>query len=416
MPFRRILWITVGVLAFLVVLSASALGGLVWLRFQQPPARLLVLDNAARLQLVAADGQRQTLATDVSRDVFRYPAVAPDGRQIAYIAGDEAGTALLRLDLRTGERQELYRSRENPPLYLTWSPDGQTISFLSNLSGGGLGAHVVPADGSRESELINSARGSTYFAWSSSSEMLLLHADGRLATYDRAANRLSETLGGTGLFQAPAWSVDGQTLFYVAQPATSGPLTPFVVESVLTRVDPGGAEPIVLVREPQAALFFSRAPASDRLAYTTIDLTQPGPLAPDSFGPLRLVGADSRGTTIVSRPAEHVVAFFWSPDGSRLAYLTATGAQMDPVSLRYTWHVVAVDDGEVLDLVSFTPSRDFLAMVNFFDAYAMSFSLWSPDGRQLTYSTDDGVYVVDATGGAARRVADGKLGLWAGPR
>jgi hypothetical protein len=94
-----------------------------------------------------------------------------------------------------------------------------------------------------------------------------------------------------------------------------------------------------------------------------------------------------------------------------LAYLTFEPQQGGLPVL--TWHVVSSAGGDIHELTSFTPSQAFTGVINFFDAYALSLDLWSPDSRQLVYATDQGVYVVDVNDGSATRRAEGVLGLWA---
>jgi TolB protein len=420
MGTRRALWMLIGTLSLMITIMVGTLGTLVMLYGRGVSKQLLVLDEAAQLRLVDMDGVERILVDDASNDRFRYPATSPDGRHVAYISRDGSGFALVRLNLASGEFTELYRSAENPPLYVGWSPDGRNISFLSNLRTGGLGMHIVPADGSHEATLIGASSNSFYFAWNPVGDTLLLHEGGvpfkggRIALYYPGHTQPLSILSDSGLFQAPAWSTDGTHLFYVAQPIVESSATSPVIESILTRVAADGSAPIELVREEWAVLFFSRAPNQDLLAYTTLHLAQPGSLGISDFGPLRIVdGNGGQDMIIASRADEHVAAFFWSPDGQRLAYLTMSVA-LSGNDVRYTWHVVDLNDQSIRDLVSFEPSEAFASMIQFFDAYAMSFSLWSPDGQQLTYSSADGVYVIDMNDGSIRRAADGVLGLWVG--
>jgi TolB protein len=74
--------------------------------------------------------------------------------------------------------------------------------------------------------------------------------------------------------------------------------------------------------------------------------------------------------------------------------------------------------GELQPLVAFRPTRSFLFILPYFDQYAQSIRLWSPDSRYLVYSHQDsaqqaGIWVVDTEGEEApRRLADGVLAVW----
>lgn len=424
MATRRILLILIGLLSACILAAGVAAAALAVLSVgragdaraplgQPRPERLLVVGDDRRLRTLDGRGDERVLVEDASPDVFRYPALAPDGQRIVYISQDDDGFALRSVDLRTGDRTELYRSRENPPLYAAWSPDGATISFLSNRSAGGLAVHVVPADGSGESALLGTAASSSYFAWQPDGTRLLLHIggssfeNGRMAAFERGSTTPLYELADPGFFQAPAWTADGSGFFYVAQPPIQGQPSPELIESVLTRVGADGQGPQELAREKQAAMLFLRAPQSDHIAYITV--------GPRGFGALKLVAPDGSSARTLSAPDQQVRAFFWSPDGARLAYLTGEPAQPDAAP-RFTWHVVEREGGGRRDMESFTPSQAFIGLTNFFDAYAISFNLWSSDGRSLVYGASDGVYVLDVASGAAQRRADGVLGLWAGPQ
>lgn len=423
MATRRVLLALIGLLSACILAGGTAAAALALISISrggaqlplgQPRAQeLLVVGDDRRLRTVDAGGGERVIVEDASPDVFRYPALAADGRRMAYISQDAEGFALRSVDMGTGEQTELYRSRAEPPLYLAWSPDGEHISFISNRSGGGLGVHVVPADGSRESELLGTAVSSSYFAWQPNGGRLLLHIggssfeNGRVAAFEAGSSTPLYELADPGFFQAPAWTADGSGFFYVAQPPVQGQPSPELIESVLTRVGADGEGPQEIAREKMAAMLFLRAPQSDHIAYVTV--------GPQGFGALKLVGPDGAAARTLSAPGQAVRAFFWSPDGSRLAYLTGQAGQPNtPPS--FTWHVVERESGERRDLGSFTPSRAFIGLANFFDAYAISFSLWSSDGRALVYGASDGVYVLDVESGAASRRSDGVLGMWAGPQ
>jgi Tol biopolymer transport system component len=82
----------------------------------------------------------------------------------------------------------------------------------------------------------------------------------------------------------------------------------------------------------------------------------------------------------------------WSPDGSQLAYDYSLSGSMD-IAVR------ALPAGEP-NIIASGPLDDLMPR-------------WSPDGTRIAFLSDDGsgmkVYVVPATGGARRRVADTRL-------
>ncbi len=413
MAARRILLTIIGLLSVVILIGILSAGALVVLLVTHRPVdqQLLVVGPERRLALVSRTGEAQVLATDMSTELFRYPALAPDGTRIAYISQSGNVSVLYVIDLRSGARIELYRSVTNPPLYIVWSPDGRYVSFLSNRSAGGLGMHIARADGSQEAELVSVSPSSLYLAWQPDSDSVLVHIggsifeDGRVITIQPGRKQPLHEVTDPGFFQVPAWSRDGKSFFYVAQPPIEGLPAVEKVESVLTRITVGEDQPQVLARESQAAIIFGRSPQSDEIAYTT--------LGPNGFGPLKLVGLDGTVRTLSASDA-NVIAFFWAPNGEQIAYLTPVGRAANGLT-QLRWNLVQTKGGATRALNTFTPSPAFLAQINFFDAYALSFDLWSSDGRALVYAANDGIYVLDVARGTASRRSDGALAMWLPP-
>jgi TolB protein len=402
---RRILWIVIPVLLF-VVLAGGGL--LTWLLLQRrdAPIRLVVMGPDMKVRLLDDDGE-QVLASDANVVGFGFPTPSPDSRKLAYVAEDTNGTAIVKLDLETGQRTELYRSREHAPLNLSWSPDGTYLAFLLN---GGRTVHIVASDGSQPAQLIASGPPS-YYAWSPDSTTLLLHLGGHsiqgghVATYRTGGDQASTLLGDPGLFQAPAWALDGKSFFYVAQPPIPGQSPAnYQIKSDIVRVTTEGKDPVMLVSEEQADLRMVRAPNSDKIAYMV--------RSPLGYGALKLVDTGGGQARVLSRGGEQVTAFFWSPDGTRIAYLTHEGVFL-PGGER-TWHIVDLDSGTVRDFETFQPSEAFAGLQSFFDAYLFSFSPWAPDGSRIAYGAKDGVYVLDTAAGRSSKMSDGALGMWIG--
>lgn len=416
MHLRRTLGVIVGTMLLLVLAGGGLLAWSFWQQRRALPATLLVVGQDARLRLVEANGTEWLLATNASSGRFRFPAMAPDGREIVFITDEPEAHALLRLDLITGERRELYRTNVNQPLNVAWSPDGRFINFLL-ASTGGLSVHLVPADGSAPAQLIATGD-SSFYSWRHDGAALLIHNDGhmiqggRLDAYDIARGRADPVAVDPGLFQAPAWSVDGQDVYYVAQPPF-GASRPQLddIQSQIVRSSRDGTDPQVLAIEQRATVRIVRAPGSNQLAYVAGRLDANGSVA---WGALKLIDGEGGEPRVVSRSDEQVAAFFWSPDGSKLAYLSHQGSY-DPNGQR-TWHTVDVATGSVRDYGPFQPSQVFADFQTFFDAYLFSFSPWSPDGQRLAYGAEDGVYVLDLADGQSRRVTNGSLAMWVGGR
>lgn len=405
MRLRRLLFIAIGVLSAAVVIAGAGVAALLLYQIGRPGEQLLVIGDSS-LSLLDQAGKSRLLADDSSGGLS-YPTLSPDGARLAYFGADGGDAVIYVLRLRDGARSEIFRSGDSRPFYMTWSPDGRHISFLSSQSDGRLGVRIVAADGSSAASLVSTASSSSYFSWKPDGSTLLLHIDGtsfqdgRVAAFQPGSDQPLLQLSDPGIFNTPAWSVDGSQIFYVAQPPVRGAPGPDAVESVLTRVAADGT-PQALASEKRAAMLFARAPASDDIAYVTVNSA--------GFGPLKLVDAAGGPARVISREDEQIPAFFWSPDGQQIAYLT-----FEPLgngTARLTWHLAGRDGAPIRDLSSFVPSQAFVALLSYFDAYTSSVRLWSPDGGRLVYGAEDGVYVLDVASGKAERRADGAMATW----
>jgi TolB protein len=412
MTGRRVLVGVIGVLAGVVVVLTGVLAW-VLLRPQTSTIALVVADSGSNLRVIESGKQERVLSTDYLPAQYRFPAVSPDRQTIAYIGGSNGERVLATVNVRTGERRELFRSVAAEPFDLAWSPDNQYLLFLTPTERG-LTLYVVPADGAAEAQAIATGR-SVYFSWTPDAQHLVLHIDdhtalgGRLALYRVGDETPTELLDDPGFFQAPAFSTDGGSIFYVAQPPLKQPqLTYDEIEAAVVRVGTNGADPQVLAREPRAGIRLVRAPTTDLLAYTVQQFEEDGTF---EWGALKLVDGTGGEVRVLSRTEERVAAFFWSPDGKQVAYLSYVGPYTSANGL--TWHIVDTDTSVVRDLATFTPSQSFSQLVVFFDAYQHGLSPWSPDGTRLAYGTNDGVYVVDVVSGNPARAGDGAIAVWA---
>ena len=180
--------------------------------------------------------------------------------------------------------------------------------------------------------------------------------------------------------------------------------------SLLTAEAGGGNPAPVADVDGQAAFLWS--PVDGRIAYAD---------APHPRLSLftRLTVADASTGTEVAALDELVLAFFWSPDGSRLACVT-----VDEGGEWLVWKIAALDGSTPRELVRFLPSQDTFILLSYFDQYAHSHAVWSPDGSSLVFAgrvpepdgtvrSGDQVIVLDADGVAEPSViADGTAAFW----
>jgi TolB protein len=455
-------WLALGGLAaallvvMLCLVAVAGIGGLLWLRPAQttavpaappvgeaqqapvaapttaeppgaaPPAmdinRIAYIDLAGRVGTVAPDGSAGRLLTSTGAS-YQFPAWSPDSRRIAAVGNDGSqGGVYAWADQENAPRSDLYTSRRRPPLYLYWSPDSRQVSFLAN-ERSGLGLWLAPADGAAPARQIASGQ-PFYWQWSQGGDQLLVHSGGlgpgaQLAWLETTAGETGANVASPGLFQAPGISADGRYLAYGQRDG----------ERFLVAVEErASGQRATTPHSGVAALSWS--PAEPYLAWTSPRNNQFS-----AAGPLRLLDAASGEIFVLVQ--DTVLAFFWSPDGQSIAYLTlASGGgdagasrpaglaasarsparQYNALSLRL-W-VVDVASGQQRQLYTFRPSEIFITQfLPFFDQYALSHRLWSPASDALVLPMLDGngnsaIHVVAVESGESTHVADGSMAFW----
>ena len=364
---------------------------------------------------------------------YQFPAFAPDGRRIAAI-GVADGAGLVSV-FGEDSRRDVYRSETEPPIYLYWSPDATILSFIAARAESGLGFWL--ADGDAEPYLV--ASGSPfYWSWDPSADTYFAHIGltgegSRLAFGDGVDGLDDDNLDSPGWFQAPGISASGAYVAYAAAGALGGRriviATHPEVEGAAVRRELGHQGVAMLGWNPVADVIAVMAPR------------QP---APHWFGPIDLLdAADGLLEPLVEDVA---LAFFWSPDGDKLAYVAPAPApdvqrvQVAGLALQTQLPIMQRTDGApiqqgavrlslgVVDLTApdgerdrtiatFTPSLAFVdQFLPFFDQYAQSHRVWAPtsDALVLPVVGIDGVTRVTVFGldGSQRPLAQGDMPFW----
>jgi len=254
------------------------------------------------------------------------------------------------------------------------------IAFTGQPSGQGHGIYTLNADGSGLKELTPLENSDAHDpAWSPSGTKLAFEADAG-GSYVSGPGIYVMNADGTGLklltkapnSHEPAWSPDGKKLALTS----NGHLSVIGADgSGLRQLENDGSD-----RDP------AWSPNGQKIAYVA---SPNGSSSPQLFvvpaaGGVR-TDLTPGSSLIFSQPA-------WSPDGSKLVVAGSTGGS------DFDLYTLNADGSGLTDLTQDSAKHDAGAA-------------WSPDGQRIVYyadvrpnSTDPGLYVVAASGGAAKRI------------
>ncbi len=383
--------------------------------------------------IVPAGGQPQAITDDANLDasedsplaLYESPTWSPDGRRLAIlkyaaVGGEPVTASLLVVEAGSGVSIEAFSSREHFPFYLSWSPDGQYVTLLSNSRGSSsLFLHLVDSDG--EADRILHTGQPFYWDWSPDGRRIIVHTGGSRAQNQAAALGVLELANRAGFnafdlnpsdFQSPAWAPHGEGVILAVEAA-------------------GGEQNLVLasaegkilrnLAEFDGAIAFAWSPRGESLAYSIQD-----PFASQlEAKSLNLVSpfTDEAAEELFRGP---VLAWFWSPDGQKIAcfmLVNSMGKGGDRVAqtreqLRMGLFVYDLRLRRSQQLALFRPTESFLEVVPFFDQYQRSSTFWSPDSRRLVFAAQEtsgveGIYVVAADGSQAPvKIAEGVIAFW----
>lgn len=387
--------------------------------------------SVGRIAFIRPDGQLATMNSDGS-DLrrltdealeFGFPAWSPDGQQVAVVGGGKVllvsvadGTS------NVGRSLEAYDNSAEAPFYLYWSPDSRHVAFLANHPDG-IALHLVQSQGNEAASRLLTMGQPFYWDWAPTADQLFIHSggsgsDARMEIIDLQGAPVDKDLGAAGIFQAPGISFDGRfKAFAVLDENGSSHLAVQGVNGESQQYEPHFGQ-LALAWSPRENLLAYRSPRLD---------------GSFSGGPLRLVDPRTGNNVLLS--GRDVLAFFWSPDGRTIAYFSlprnlgdvrvATAgketfrarSQKQHDELRLELWAVDVASGQQRRLAEFTPTAVFLGQfLPFFDQYALSHRIWSPnsDALVLPVFEDDRsqIAVVPVGRGQIAYLADGVSAFW----
>ena len=395
--------------------------------------RIVFMTTEGELFLVNPDGSGELkLAGDTQvrggplgavmaqpRDVnvfYSWPTWSPDGKKLAAslveVKNGHPEISVQVLDAITGTAATVFRNEvpgliaEGAPHYLYWSPDSRTLAILASTPQG-LTLFAADTESLSEPTVIESGA-PLYFQWAADGQSMLIHVGDELKLVTRPFGAsLYQPIDADLGFRAPALSLDGRQMAYLGAGKDVGSL-------LIAETNAPATARKALEVGPRAA--FAWSPQGGDLAVA--DQRDPG--AP-TFERLRVIPGDGGPARIVTEG--RIIAFYWSPNGDKLAW-----AGLDAGNAEFVWWSATVAGGPARELLRAQPSNEMLLTLSFFDQYAYSHSPWSPDGSRLVLavipnrsregrngSTPPGprIFVVDADGASEPlEVAAGSLAFW----
>lgn len=399
---------------------------------------IVYLSPAGDIRTVDRDGRRDEALVrlsslgEVAAARFSMATWSPDASQLAFVAtlrregeGRNVESTLYVANPKEGTISSVHDAGAFPPFYLYWSPDSRRISFLTTDEETSALTLQIVGDTGENYRVLGMGR-PYYWDWSPAGDTIFAHVGGRNPQGEAGSSlRLlsldngevsTETLELVTIeFQAPQYSPDGE---YIAAAVED-----FTGRRMLMLLDPQG-EPIRSLATLRGQVAFAWSPDGRSIAYIDGIPAPYGGIA----GRLQVEQIGATAQTISWRPFEQsldasaVGAFFWSPDGEKIAFFEPVVARgrNRRAQLIFRMKVYFVEEGRTVTIGPFLPTPAFSdQIVPYFDQFGRSVTIWSPDSEYVVINamTSDerpGIYVVPANGEPAPRlVAEGSFPFWA---
>jgi TolB protein len=345
-----------------------------------PDNQLLIQGTDGNLYIGTPDGTaRFALTSDASLSrAYAQPTWSADGSRIAWSRLDRRGSALMTSSFDGSQQSEV----RVPflPFYINWSPTGNRLAYLSNwqvVDEPSIALRIVAVEEEANRVTTVASGQPFYFAWSPDGEQMITHIGNERVELQAVDGTPTSLVISGGAFPTPQWAPDGQRLLYAVADDT-------VQSLVITDLE---GTPLQELTTYEGRITFLQSPDGQRVAYVLTDAETDA----NTLGPLYVVNADTlRTTEITDRP---VVAFFWSPDATKLAYLT-----LERVNARLGMRWNVWDGDRRTAYAAFLPTNTFLRdYLPFFDQYAQSHRIWAPDSSAFVF---------------AGTLANGEAGIW----
>ena len=355
-------------------------------------------------------------------NIYAWPTWSPDGLKIAVsqvqVINNQTEMSIQVIAVMDGRVTTIYTNEgaglvaAGAPHYLYWSPDSRFLGFLI---AGSRGLRLLVEDTDNPMVPVEvESNAPLYFHWAPDGESMVVHAGDAIQLvrkpFDTSTPLLMARSQG---FRVPALSPDGTLVAYTMdEPQEEGRET----EDAFLIGQAGIPHQPRRVLQVSSNSAFLWSPDGSELAVAD----RQGRTSP-YFELLRVVSAD--GATVRTIAEEQVIAFYWSPAGDQIAWVSRL-----PEGRLFEWAVASRTGDSVKRLFRFQPSADVFSMLSFFDQYAYSHSPWSPDGTRLVVAgTQEAslggrngqspsgarVFVLEVSGATPpKEIAAGNLAFW----
>ncbi len=357
--------------------------------------RLAVLDREGNIFTIDPDGSNPIQVTeDGAAAQYFQPTWSPVADRLVWGQANQAGFGV---GSSTGDGSDLQVvPTSSMPFYLNWSPDGSQVGILY---GGVQGVILEVVDMEKFTASAVGSGSPFYFSWNPDSTGFAVHVGANNLGTIVLGEPLVDLGGTAATYQAPFWIPAGIIHFADAGLELVDPEG----ESRLLATLPG--EPVFFVANPQGTKVAVESFTDQQADGSTVALVPTAQIEANSVSVLDVATGE---VDIASEDTS--VGYFWSPDGESLLLLQLTGhTGVVEVSV---WK-----DGETKLLTTMVPPISFFRdVLQYFNQYAQSLQLWSPDSSQValsgTIGDESGVWVIPADGSDPSLVFNGEWVAW----
>lgn len=281
-------------------------------------------------------------------------------------------TQLLACKKKENENPITGPPAESPPVLLkltqndafdirpTWSPDGETLAFISNRNGAsgagwfGFALWKTPATGGTATQISTGLQAIHQAHWCPDGSRLVFYngqyePNWDIYTIDQAGGTAVAVTDDQRFNMTPCFSPDGENIAFAAWNGTH--------HDIYTIPSAGGA--LLQITNHTADDRFPRySPDGRQIAFAS---NRSG-----NFDIWIITLADGSLTQLTSTSANEFNPD-WSPDGSQIAYMSDQGENFDI-------YIISSTGGEVMQLTTHSADDEFPA--------------WSPDGSKIAFNSN----------------------------